>query len=186
MSDIVVILEPAHAKGEYYRVEFIMESIRQSGLSARLYACRGTKDDKGETPAWEIKKSIVLRLLNFLAYLATLRSFAHLGYLLRMWPSLVAESPEAIVFFNYWTGLFLLLWRKATGCRPRLIWDWYDLSTRMRYYGRKMGPAGMIMLQIEERIAPRHFDGLIVPTRSSRAILQRSRPGLRRIAKHQK
>ncbi len=171
MSRIILILESAYSKGQYYRVGFIMDSIRQSGLSARLYACGGAHDDEERTLGWEIRQSKVLRLLNFLVYLVTLRSFAHFGFLLRMWPSLVAESPQAIVFYSNWTGLFLLFWRKLTGSQARLVWEWYDLNMRMRYHGRRMGAAGKILLHLEERIAPSYFDGLIVPTRFAQQLV---------------
>ena len=90
-----------------------------------------------------------------------------------MWPSLAAEQPHQLIFYSFWTGLFLLFWTKLTGSEATLVWDWYDLDTRMHYYGRKIRLHGKIMLLLEERIAPSHFDGLIIPTFSAQRMLHR-------------
>lgn len=171
LSDVVVIRELPYTEGEYYRVDFVMNSIRRSGYSVRLFACGTVSGDEEQAIGWEISQSIALRLLNFLAYLMTIRSFAHFGFLLKLWPSLTAERPTIVIFYSHWTGLFLLFLRKLTGFQVRLVWEWYDLSTRMRFYRQKLGLAGRIMLSLEERLAPDCFDGLIVPTRFAKKLL---------------
>lgn len=153
-------------------MDFVLDSIRRSDLSAKLFACGRAHYDDRRTEVWEIGQSKVLRLLNLLVYLLTLRSFGHFGFLLRMWTPLVAESPRIIVFYTSWTGLFLLFWRRLTGSRARLVRDWFDLSTRMQFYGWRIGLAARILLNLEEQVGPSCFDGLIVPTRFARRLLQ--------------
>ncbi len=173
MSDVILIHESPYSAGHYYRVDFVIHSLRKSGLAPILYACGPVSGEEKQAVGWEIKHSIYLRLLNFLAYLATFRQFPHFGFLLRMSHSLVGERPAAVVFYSHWTGLFLHFLRRFVGLRTRLIWEWYDLSTRMGHYRRRIQIVGKIMMRLEELTAPRYCDGLIVPTEFANRLLQK-------------
>ena len=87
--------------------------------------------------------------------------------------SLVSEQPKVVVFYSHWTGLFLQFMRRFVGLRAGLIWEWYDLSTRLGHYRRKARIVGRIMIRLEELTAPRYFDRLIVPTEFARQLLQK-------------
>ena len=173
LIDIIMIRESPYVKGDYYRVDFLIGSIRRLDLLVRLYAFGGVSQDDQEAIGLEIGHSGFLRLLNFLGYLVSFRAFPYLGYFALLWQALSDERPRVVIFSSHWTGLFLAIWRQITGSRAKLVWDWYDLSTRMGYFERPLGILGRVLLRLEEHIAPRHCDGIIVPTAFARRFVNR-------------
>jgi len=173
MAKAVVILESPYKRGAYYRVDFIINALRQAGIKAKLYAFGGGEEGSDAAEAFDIRGSRLLRLINLGIYLVTLRAFPHFGYLVRLSRPLARERPSIVIFYRHWTGIFLLLWRKIYGVPASLVWEWYDLDTRMHYFNRRMGPRGIVLAYVEEQLAPRCFDGLIVPTEFARRLLER-------------
>ena len=172
MSDVLLVVESSHAKYEYFRIDFILDAAQRSGFRTTLYACGPVEGYSGGAIGLRIEESRLLRLLNFLAYLITFRSLTHLGYLVSLWPLITEERPKLVVFYSFWTGLFLLFWKEVVGSNARLVRDWYDLDTRMRYFGRRRSVVGRFLIYLEEIFAPTRFDGLIVPTQFALRLLE--------------
>lgn len=169
--DIVIVYDFPYRLNRYFRIDFILDSARRASKDAEVFSC-GPEEQSRLVRSWTIQDSILLRLANFVAYLITFKGFLNAGYLLAMSRELSRGEPKTIIFHSYWTGLYLAFLKKLRRVQTRLVWDWYDLRTRMHFFNRRMTMVGRLHLWIEERYVPRLVDGFIVPTNFSKGLLE--------------